>query len=330
MTLNTGLAPTLISPGLILRPAHWSDAEAASRLTRDYWTAQGDPALTISAADMRTFWRSPGLRLETDVWVVETSAGKLVGYEEFYNRHEHSSLVGEGYVHPRFVGKGIGTALLRALLRRAWQESSLAEPDVRVFLRNGVAGSDSAGRDLHVDAGFHPVRFAWRMQIVLDAEPTAVWPAGVDLRTFDRETQDRRLFETHEEAFSEHYGHTPGKFENWQHHVSGREGVDPSLWHIAWDADRIAGYSICNLDGAVGWVDKIGVLRPWRRRGLGLALLQQSFAEFWRRDIHTVSLGTDASNPTGATRLYQRAGMRMASEIVRYEKELRPGRDAAG
>jgi hypothetical protein len=33
----------------------------------------------------------------------------------------------------------------------------------------------------------------------------------------------------------------------------------------------------------------------------------------------------DAANPTGATRLYERAGMRVASEIIRYEKELRPG-----
>jgi hypothetical protein len=35
----------------------------------------------------------------------------------------------------------------------------------------------------------------------------------------------------------------------------------------------------------------------------------------------------DASNPTGATRLYQRAGMSIASEHLNFEKELRPGRE---
>jgi hypothetical protein len=35
----------------------------------------------------------------------------------------------------------------------------------------------------------------------------------------------------------------------------------------------------------------------------------------------------DASNPTGATRLYKRVGMQVAGEYVLYEKELRPGRE---
>jgi ribosomal protein S18 acetylase RimI-like enzyme len=45
--------------------------------------------------------------------------------------------------------------------------------------------------------------------------------------------------------------------------------------------------------------------------------------------MKTIGLGVDASNPTGATRLYQRAGMVVASEHVTYEKELRPGRNLA-
>jgi mycothiol synthase len=35
----------------------------------------------------------------------------------------------------------------------------------------------------------------------------------------------------------------------------------------------------------------------------------------------------DAASQTGATRLYQRAGMHVAAEYVSYEKELRPGRE---
>lgn len=76
-----------------------------------------------------------------------------------------------------------------------------------------------------------------------------------------------------------------------------------------------------------GWVGTIGVRRPWRKTGLGLALLRHSFGEFYKRGMATIGLGVDASNPTGATRLYQRAGMHVASEFVTYEKELRPGRE---
>ena len=76
-----------------------------------------------------------------------------------------------------------------------------------------------------------------------------------------------------------------------------------------------------------GWVGSLGVRRPWRKRGLGEALLLHSFAEFYKRGTKTIGLGVDAQNPTGATRLYQKAGMHVASEAVIYEKELRAGRE---
>ena len=35
-----------------------------------------------------------------------------------------------------------------------------------------------------------------------------------------------------------------------------------------------------------------------------------------------VSLGVDAENPSGATRVYERAGMRVVAEDVVFEKDL--------
>jgi ribosomal protein S18 acetylase RimI-like enzyme len=60
---------------------------------------------------------------------------------------------------------------------------------------------------------------------------------------------------------------------------------------------------------------------------LGEALLLYSFNEFYKRGTTTIGLGVDAQNPTGATRLYKKAGMYVASEAVVYEKELRAGRN---
>jgi ribosomal protein S18 acetylase RimI-like enzyme len=136
--------------------------------------------------------------------------------------------------------------------------------------------------------------------------------------------QDEAVFEAHEEAFSDHWGHTRGTYEEWLHRFSER---DLSLWFIAWDGDQVAGYSLCRFRMGIGWVGTLGVRRPWRKRGLGEALLLHSFAEFHRRGMQTIGLGVDAANPTGATRLYQKAGMKVAAEYVIYEKELRPGRD---
>jgi ribosomal protein S18 acetylase RimI-like enzyme len=69
------------------------------------------------------------------------------------------------------------------------------------------------------------------------------------------------------------------------------------------------------------------VRRPWRKRGLGLALLRVAFREFHGRGYHKVGLGVDAENMTGALRLYEKAGMHVIRQFDLYEKEIRPGRE---
>ena len=115
--------------------------------------------------------------------------------------------------------------------------------------------------------------------------------------------------------------------EEWKHSRFDDPEFDPTLWPIAWDGDEVAGFSLNRYRMGIGWIRTLGVRRPWRKRGLGEALLLHSFGEFYRRGTKTIGLGVDAQNPTGATRLYQKAGMYAASEFVTYEKELRPGRD---
>jgi ribosomal protein S18 acetylase RimI-like enzyme len=79
----------------------------------------------------------------------------------------------------------------------------------------------------------------------------------------------------------------------------------------------------------MGWVDGLCVRRPWRKRGLGLALLLHSYGMFHERGKLRVGLGVDAENITGALRLYEKAGMHSDPNrtYVVYEKELRSGID---
>nr|NIP25107.1 GNAT family N-acetyltransferase [Phycisphaerae bacterium]NIV00160.1 GNAT family N-acetyltransferase [Phycisphaerae bacterium]NIV69695.1 GNAT family N-acetyltransferase [Phycisphaerae bacterium]NIX28922.1 GNAT family N-acetyltransferase [Phycisphaerae bacterium] len=106
---------------------------------------------------------------------------------------------------------------------------------------------------------------------------------------------------------------------------------DPALWFVAIDGDEIAGYAICreikNQSSKKGYVDKLGVRRPWRRRGLALALLHHSFSEFFHRGIQEVHLQVDADSLTGATRLYEKAGMHPYLKKAIYQKVLRAGLD---
>ncbi len=132
----------------------------------------------------------------------------------------------------------------------------------------------------------------------------------------------------------DHYDHSPIPFERWLHwQTSDPERYDPTLWFLALDGLEIAGVSLCrpraNADADTGWVSNLAVRRPWRHRGLGMALLRHSFCEYYRRGKRRVALGVDAQSLTGATRLYERAGMRVVRQFDRYEKELRPGKEAS-
>jgi len=311
-----------------LRNAQREDAEPVAQLILDVCTKDGDPSVATSLDELRNDWGTSGFNPETDAWVVTTSDGRVVGYEEMFNRYAHAALQGDGYVHPDFEGHGIGTALLRALEARARQEIDLAEPEHRIFVRNAMESRDVVAREMHEAEGYQPVRYTWRMEITLEKPPPApVWHEGIELLPFDLEGHDYLVYRAHQEAFRDHWGSVPRSYEFWQHHIIEDENFDPSQWYVAWDGNQIAGYALCRNRNSNAWVGTLGVLRPWRKRGLGLALLHHSFGEFYKRGERLIMLMVDSENPNGATRLYQKAGMHVASEYVFYEKELRPGQE---
>lgn len=318
---------THLDPSLSLRPVRWADVNAVTKLIYDVCEADGDTTVAVTSEDMENNWKSEGFNLERDAILVETQDGQVVGYEEFYNAKDHYDLDADGYVHPKFKGLGIGTALLRKIEERAQAEVELAEPDVRVFIRSGIDNKDEQAHNLHKTEGYFPIRYHWRMETKLQEAPPAVtFPAGIELRPFVKEEHSIAVWQADNEAFRDHWGSHDSTFEEWSHRKFGKSDFDPTLWMIAWDGDQIAGYSQNRFRMGIGWIGTLGVRRPWRKMGLGLALLQYSFGEFYKRGTTTIGLGVDASNPTGATRLYQRAGMYVASEFATYEKELRAGR----
>ena len=69
-------------------------------------------------------------------------------------------------------------------------------------------------------------------------------------------------------------------------------------------------------------MDYLGVLAPCRGRGVGAALLRRSFATFTGRGARHVILNVDAENTTGATALYERAGMRVINRWDLWERLL--------
>jgi len=159
-----------------------------------------------------------------------------------------------------------------------------------------------------------------------------------------------------------------------------RPEFDCTPWFLAIDGEQIAGTALClPRTERLDWIRGLGVRRPWRGRGLGMALLRHAFGVFyafcwhtpkwevWRakpskkrsfcclfcqlrwqnkqqkfysrgpqapaapagelassifyaRGYRSAGLGVDAQSLTGATRLYERAGMRMTERYDVLEK----------
>jgi mycothiol synthase len=196
-------------------------------------------------------------------------------------------------------------------------------------VRGYIPDRDPEATAAFEDARYRPVRQTFVMRIELGGEPEPPrWPDGITVRTFDPERDEQRLYECVQEAFSDDHDFHRESLAAWRRFNIEQPRFGPSLWWLAEDGGELAGFSLGawhnSGDPAFGWIGSLGVLRTWRRRGLGLGLLRQSFADFARRGADRVGLGVDAENPTGAVDLYEKAGMQVFKRHIVYEKELTP------
>lgn len=172
-------------------------------------------------------------------------------------------------------------------------------------------------------SGWSPIGFGLRMRTELAGRTFSPrFPDGIAVRTF-REGDEERVYRTHFETFQDVSQPTSVTFEAWSQLLLKPPLFHPDLWFLAEEAGELAGIALCDPHpSGVGHVGVLGVRAPWRGRGIGLALLEHSFAEFAARDFPAVILGAEAGSPTGADRLYERAGMRQTHRRARYEKAL--------
>ncbi len=292
---------------------------------------------TENLEDDLVFWQTPGFNLDTDSCVVFNEQQKMVGYGEFWDIVEpHVRFNIEILVHPDYEDLGIDSYLLAWVEQRAQSALTVSPPGTLVVLQQGEDSRMKKNIAFIQDHGFKLVRNFYHMHIDLDQEPALPEiPVGYEIRPYHGEDERREMIRVLWESFKDHWGFVDEPFENylerWLHWAENIKNMDPSLWYIAVKDGEIAGGCLCmserTEDPQMGWVNMLGVLRKHRKNGLGLALLQQAFAEFYRRGKKRAGLGVDATNLTGALALYEKAGMHVARNLHSFQKVLREGVD---
>ncbi len=289
-----------------------------------------------SVESMMWEWRAPGFNVETDTMIVFDEQGNPVAYGDVYDTSTlHVNVFTYGLVKPSLSGKGIGSALLKWEEERARKNVSLAAKDARVMMVQYIFSTHQEAATLLRANGFEHVRTSLQMRIDMDEQPEYQPIDGIVIRPIHWETEFRKLAAAVHESFQDHWGFAREPIEEytkrWETSLINEPDFDPSLCLAAFEGDEIVGACVnhpkTEEDPAQGWIGTLGVRRQWRRRGVAMALLKYSFAEFYRRGQRKAGLTVDSQSLTGATRLYERAGMRLARAYDRYEKELRPGVD---
>lgn len=328
--------PHKLPGGYHTRPATEGDLPAVLKLINDFAQAViGTDETNLER--LRSDWQSPGFDLKNSTRLVETAQGELVGEVEVWDTAEVPvDPYIEGNVDPAHEKQGLGTYLLRWAESRARQAIDRVPADVRVGLHVHVYHGHEPSRRLLLDNEFELSRSFWRMVIdLVDQPPAPEWPEGIRLRRYRHPQDAKAVYWAEQEAFRDHWGHVEESFETgfarWSHRSFDNASFDPDLWFLAYDGDQIAGMARCLAhardDPDMGWIRSLSVRPAWRRRGLALALLFHAFQILRRLGRPRAGLGVDSQNLTGATRLYEKAGMRVALQYDNYEKELRPGRE---
>ncbi|MEZ4624078.1 MAG: GNAT family N-acetyltransferase [Thermomicrobiales bacterium] len=173
--------PVNLPPGYFARPATMDDVPAVTELLNAAEIAEwGEPDFTES--ELRDDWAlydgDPGKAIT----LVVAPGGELVGYMAITDNGS-GAIEADGYAHPGYLGKGIGTWLIQESERMAFDIVSGLPSTQRATIRSFTAGSNDRALALLDHEGYDAIRHFWRMEIEFDGPPPApAWFEGARRR----------------------------------------------------------------------------------------------------------------------------------------------------
>lgn len=318
--------------GLTLRTYRPGDAEPMSQLWNRTFSADGVPWRT-EPVELENWFSTANDKFDAsrDTFLVEVQ-GTLVATAdaEWVDTNDGSrEFRMGGMVDPVWRRRGIGTWLQHVLEEHVAELAERYPTDKPTFLGTWATETEKERIALVARFGFEPARFFFDMaRPSLEDIEEPVLPEGLELRSVSAE-QMKQLWDADVEAFRDHWGGFDGsdeRFEQWKKDPK----FDPSLFVVAWAGDEIAGGVVNHISEAEnaafkrkrGWLQSVFVRRPWRRRGLGQAVVLRSLQVFRDRGMTSAGLGVDADNPTGALGLYERTGFEVEMRSTAYRKPM--------
>lgn len=334
----------IVDTGFVWRSVSVGDAEAMADLNAAVREADGVGDIR-SATEMAAVFKDDGRPVPPaffGVFAGECLAalGALVARRRPAPEHRMQFW---GMVHPDFRRRGLGTELVSLAIREAPElhartTFSHSPLELAMDLYDDVPGHSQ----LAADTGFEIWRSSYEMIRDLPWDPadlsgplsgsaTGRLDDGLEIVGFDQRYVDE-LRDAHIAAFVlDHPGATCPTPELWRRRFTNAT-FRPDLSCFVRDRQThtIAGYLLANHSEEDAWASgkrdvhlmTIATRREYRRRGVAGSLIHTALTEAVKQGFDTASLDVDAENPTGAVRVYERAGFRVLHKCSAYIRKI--------
>jgi len=302
------------------------DEEAYVRI---YNAAFGDydDIRSMTFEEMEKMKKSPSFSSEGMLiaeWNGET-AGMVSAYVDRF-REEKKGFVQNLGVLPKFRRRGIATKLLETALE------SLRKRGMEVA--EIWAQTDREGcMHLFEKFGFKQTRITSIMIRKLDFIPNKN-RKNMQLTIRGMQTKEEKEIELlnklDNETFKEHFNFRPRTIEETKYALFEMPWFTVQKWFFAFLNDQPVGYGGAAIDEGLnkeknlkwGLIADIGVLKPYRRIGIGTCLMLHMMQELKGLEMKDAFLYVDDMNPTGAIKLYEKLGFKTLRKSIIYQLPL--------
>jgi len=299
----------------------WVEILNASRKGREDWR-------TATAEEMLVQEReNPGFDLEGR-FIAEVDGRPVGAVHANVEKHREEK---KGFIRfhviPESRGTGIGQQLVELAIKQLKARG----------MTTGQATVDFRDTDyvaLLEGLGFRQIRVGSEMEMDLASIPRGIGEnEQVAIRRLQRDQEEDIELVTSllNEAFKEHFDFRPDTVEEIRYFLfsdqffkKGRE-----IFFAILDNETVGciGAGIDEKQEREGNVDvgnifTIGVLKGYRRKGIGAKLILHALQEFKAKGVARATLGVDDYNPTKAMELYKKVGFRVKKKDLVFAREL--------
>jgi len=269
------------------------------------------------------------MSFSTDGVLIAEWNGEIAGMVNAYvdkQREEPKGFIQSLAVVPEFRGKGIATRLvekaIESLRQRGMKTAEVwTQTDRKTCMR------------VFEGFGFKQARLGSVMKrIVADVPSNTGENNSIKMRQIRPKNDGDILLVNRldNEAFKEHFNYRPRSLEETKHMLSGLPFFKQQDGYFAVLDGQPVGYVIVGIDAELneekkvkyGWILDIGVLKPYRRMGIGMSLMLAGLQWIRLKHMDEAWLYVDDLNPTGAFKLYAKLDFEVAKKNLAYQLEI--------